>query len=156
MVSSAPKNPISGSIHSASAAVSRAVTIIPANRVTVKHISAWILTPLPRATPMATAPPIPNRIPMLMIIDHSGITHESAAVPFAPTDCPTHTMSTVLYIEHIMALPNAENKYLKYSLLIFVFKRSITFSFQKKPDEIIGRTRHLIRHCNCDYIPSDV
>ena len=56
---------------------------------------------------------------------HTGATTASAAVPSGPWYWPTMAVSTMEYIDVIMALPKAADRYLKYMGLMLPFRKSI-------------------------------
>lgn len=69
---------------------------------------------------------------------HTGATTASAAVPSGPWYWPTMAVSTMEYIDVIMALPKAADRYLKYMGLMLPFSNFIvhvSFSYAKKPDK---------------------
>lgn len=69
---------------------------------------------------------------------HTGATTASAAVPSGPWYWTTMAVSTMEYIDVIMALPKAADRYLKYMGLMLPFSKFIvhvSFSYAKKPDK---------------------
>ena len=95
IASFAPANLSRAASPNAIAAHAIAATTATPIIVIVKISSADRLSPSPRNLAKMTEPPTPNSSPKLMMIVHTGVMTASAAMPSAPSYCPTMIQSTM-------------------------------------------------------------